>query len=435
MTHAIVSNNPVGCVLARTRPIAGPRRACKHAPYGLDHTSPKRKRGKSQLFPRLLFGLVLKRSPLSNMLVGLLLIVGCTPSTDDRPADGRLPVFAGIPPLAYLVEQIGGEHVQVDLLVQPGQDPHTFEPTPRQVLALGHAKTFFKIDMPFENVLLEKVRENNRRLEIVDATAGVKKRWMDVACCEETAGHNHEHESPARQGGPTGEPDPHVWLSPRLLKTLARNVAAALCRTDPPHKADYERNLAALLGRLDALDQRIGHRLAPYRGRSFYVFHPGFGYFADAYGLHEEAIEAGGRTPKPKQLRALIERAKAEGVTTVFVQPQHAPESAQAVADALGGRVVTIDGLGQDVIADIEDIAAKVESAMRPAVPQGRNANTEGGRERGEGRGENVLLSSFVLRISFVIRHSSFVLPPSPFSLPPSFQEPHILLGGQIRAR
>ena len=81
-------------------------------------------------------------------------------------------MFAGIPPLAYLVEQIGGEHVKVDVLVQPGQDPHTFEPTPQQVVALGRAAVFFKIDMPFEAVLLEKVREGNRRLAVVDATQG-----------------------------------------------------------------------------------------------------------------------------------------------------------------------------------------------------------------------------------------------------------------------
>ena len=91
-------------------------------------------------------------------------------------------MVAGVPPLAYLVEQIGAEHVKVDVLVQPGQDPHTFEPTPQQIVALAHAAVFFKIDMPFETVLLEKVREGNPRLRIVDATRGVKKRpWMPLA--------------------------------------------------------------------------------------------------------------------------------------------------------------------------------------------------------------------------------------------------------------
>ena len=106
--------------------------------------------------------------------------------------------------------------------------------------------------------------------------------------------------------------------------------------------------------------------LAPYRGRSFYVFHPGFGYFADAYGLKQEAVEAGGRSPTPKQLRALIEKAQADGVKTIFVQPQYAPQSAQVVAEAIGGKVVAINGLGKDVIADIEDIASRsIEESIR----------------------------------------------------------------------
>ena len=126
--------------------------------------------------------------------------------------------------------------------------------------------------------------------------------------------------------------------------------------------------------------------MTPYRGRSFFVFHPGFGYFADAYGLHEEAIEAGGRPPTPQRLRTLIEKAKAEGVTTVFIQPQYAPESAQAIADAIGGKVVVLNGLRRDVIADIEDIALKIEIAMRRSTPRAEDRGGKGEGRREEGR-------------------------------------------------
>jgi zinc transport system substrate-binding protein len=150
-----------------------------------------------------------------------------------------------------------------------------------------------------------------------------------------------------------------------LLKTLAENIAAALAVADPSHRRDFERNLAALIDRLDALHRRIQRTLAPYRGRSFYVFHPGFGYFADAYGLRQEAVEAGGHSPTPPELRTLIERARADGIKAIFVQPQYAPQSAQVVAEQIGGRVVVINGLAKDVLADIEDIATKVAAAMK----------------------------------------------------------------------
>ena len=301
------------------------------------------------------------------LVAGFLLAIclaGCGSIESDAPSDGRLSVFVGVPPMAYLVEQIGAHHVKVDVLVRPGQGPHTFEPTPQQILALGRAKIFFTVDLPMETVLLHKVREGNRRLQVVDVTRGIDKREADALCCEHP-GHDGHH-------GAT-EPDksdPHVWLSPRLLAIEAETIAEALCQADPAHQRDYQRNLAALLDRLDAADRRVREMLAPYRGRSFYVFHPGFGYFADAYGLEQNAVEAGGRAPKPKQLRALIQKARADGVTTVFVQPQFDPRSARVVAEALGGQVVSIDGLGKDVVANIEDIATKIEVAMKDTPPK-----------------------------------------------------------------
>jgi len=293
----------------------------------------------------------------------VVFLAGCGGTATEHQHNGRLPVVAGVPPLAYLAEQIGAEHVVVDVLVQPGQDPHTFEPTPQQIVALGRAAIFFKIDMPFETVLLEKVREGNQRLEIVDATRGVKKLPMDGLCCAEGVAGHHEQETGH------GEPDPHVWLSPPLLKIQAENIATALGQADSPHRSDYQRNLTVLLGRIDTLHQRVQRMLAPYRGRSFYVFHPGFGYFAHAYGLKQEAVEAGGHSPTPPQLRALIEKARAEGAKTIFVQPQYDPQSAQVVAEAIGGRVVVINGLAKDVLADIDDIAMKVAAAMRESAP------------------------------------------------------------------
>jgi zinc transport system substrate-binding protein len=297
--------------------------------------------------------------------VGIILFfaIGCGPAAEKNPADGRLAVFVGIPPLRYLVEQIGGKHVKVDVLVQPGQDPHTFTPGPQQAVALGGAAVFFQVGMPFETAVLDKVREGNRRLVIVDTTEGIKKLPLVGPCCEES-GHDHHAVNEAE------ELDPHVWLSPPLLKTMAANIAEGLCRADPSHTTDYRRNFLSLDRRLDVLHRQVGRKLAPYRGRSFYVFHPGFAYFADAYGLKEAAIQLGGQMPTGKHLLALIEKARAEGVKTVFVQPEFDPQSARAVAEALGGHVVQINGLGENVIADIKDIATKIESAMREGAQQ-----------------------------------------------------------------
>jgi zinc transport system substrate-binding protein len=293
------------------------------------------------------------------LLLGVLLLaLGCSQCPSKCPGDGRLPVFVGIPPLAYLVEQIGGDHVKVDVLVQPGQDPHTFQPTPQQAVALGRARLFFRIGMPFEDAVLDKIEAGNRRLAVIDATCGIRRLPLGGPCGNESA---HDHESKSH----LVELDPHVWLSPSLAKTMAATIAAELSQADPDHQRDYEKNLAALTARLDALDARIGARLAPYRGRAFYVFHPGFAYFADAYELKEVPIQIAGQTPSLKQLRELVEQAKKDRVNTVFIQPEFDPKSVQAIADAIHGQVVPINGLGKDIVADMKDIAEKVARSMQ----------------------------------------------------------------------
>ncbi len=286
----------------------------------------------------------------------VLLMAGCSARMRHDASDNRLPVFAGIPPVAYLVEQIGAGHVAVDVLVEPNQDPHTFEPAPQQVRALAKATIFFKIGMPFEGVLLTRIRQEVPKLRVIDVGRGIERRKLKMTCFDESPGDGHDDGA---------EADPHVWLSPPLLIVMANNIASALCEADAAHAKEYRRNLAALVDRVGALHRRITAEMAPFRGRSFYVFHPSFGYFADAYGLKQVPVETGGREPTPKELRALTDKARSEGAGTIFVRPQSSQQGAQAVADAIGGKTVAISGLGKDVLADIEDIATKIEAAMK----------------------------------------------------------------------
>jgi len=269
-------------------------------------------------------------------------------------------VFAGIPPVAYLVECIGGDRVHVDVFIQPGQDPHTFEPGPRQIQALGKAKLFFKVGMPFENRLLEKIRGVHPEMTVVDTALGIKKRLL--AADSSVAGGDRADQN--IHGHSPEELDPHVWLSPPLVKIMAANIAAALEKIDPDGTPFFRANLLELHRELDAVDVKIRRELKPYEGKSFYVFHPAFGYFGDCYHLKQEAIEAEGKRPSPKQLRELIQKAKTEHGRVIFVQPQFDRHSAQTIADAIGGRVVPINDMEKDIIANLQDMAGKIGKAF-----------------------------------------------------------------------
>jgi zinc transport system substrate-binding protein len=287
-----------------------------------------------------------------------------------RPADAPpavVPVVVSIPPQAGFVKRIGGAHVSVQVLVKPGQSPHAYEPTPRQMAGLAKARAYFTIGVPFEAPLLERIKGSLPSLRIIDSAAGIRRRMM--------AGHHHDegdadHEEHPSAGLGAGEhegeaePDPHVWLSPACMRIIARNTAAGLIEVDPAHAAEYEANLAALLADVDAVDAQVAEVLAPYRGQSFYVFHPAFGYLADAYGLRQVAVEEEGKSPGPRRLAELTHSAGDDGVRIIFVQPQFDRKSARVVAESIGGAVVPLDPLAEDVLGNLSSMAEEVARAL-----------------------------------------------------------------------
>jgi zinc transport system substrate-binding protein len=290
-----------------------------------------------------------KRVLLSLWLLALL--AGC--ASEVERASGKLRVFVSILPQAYFVERLGGEHVEVDVLVGRGQSPHSYEPTPRQMTKLARAHLFFSIGVPFEKTLLPKIEKSNKNLTVVKTHSGI---WRHPAAgLHEQGEEHHKH---------AGGPDPHIWLNPRNVKAIAASICKALKRLDPEHAGEFDRNLTAFQKELDELDARIRKTLEHFAGREFYVFHPAFGYFAEAYNLRQVAVEAGGKEPSARQLAALIEKARKDRVRVIFTQPQFSRSGAEAVAKAIGAKVETMDPLAKNYISNLEDMARKIKGAF-----------------------------------------------------------------------
>jgi len=263
-------------------------------------------------------------------------------------ADDTIDVWVSILPQVEMVERVGGELVAVHPLVQPGHSPATYEPTPRQLSALSDADLVLRIGVPFEASLLHKIGGVQPDLWIVDAAAGIELQPIDD--------QGYHHHGPARL-------DPHTWLDPELVKIQAANIGDALCEAAPRHCGTFRKNLATYRDDLDRANREIEVVLTPFRGRDLLVFHPSFGYFARRYGLHQVAVETGGKTPSPRRLAELVEAAQASGTGAVFVQPQFANTAAQAVAEAVGCRLVELDPLAADHLANLERMAATIAAS------------------------------------------------------------------------
>jgi zinc transport system substrate-binding protein len=284
-------------------------------------------------------------------------LVAALATATSAEEQGAIRAFAGIPPIQYAVDRIGGAHVETSVLVPPGQSPHSFDATPRQMVALAESRVYFAVGLPFERELLARIEGLDPDLTVVDTGRGVPRRTF------EERGHEEEH-GDALEHPDTAPTDPHIWLSPRLFRVQARNVLLALSAIDPEHEDDYRENYEKLIIDLNALDAEIGQALAPVRGRAVYVFHPAFGYLTDAYGLTQVAVETGGSEPSARELAVLIRRAREDGVRVIFVQPQFATKSAEAVAREIGGAVVPIDPLAYDYLKNLRDMAGRIQSAL-----------------------------------------------------------------------
>lgn len=300
------------------------------------------------------------------MLVALVALWGIVPANAQAKPSGKVKVFVSIVPVAYFVERVGGPFVEVSVLIGPGQEPHSFEVTPRTVAKLAAARVLFILGFPFEESLVKKIGSTFKNLEVVNLQQGIKLRGLTEEETEaEEGGHGHGPGEAKEHEHEGGAMDRHTWLNPQLAKVQAKTIADTLMRIDPAHKDMYERNLKDFQADLDAVHKQLTKALAPVKGKRFFVFHPAFGYFADAYGLKQVPVELEGKEPTPRQLARLIERAGKDGVKIIFVEPQFSKKTAEALAKNIGGAVVPLDPLAADYLKNLKDMASKLESALQ----------------------------------------------------------------------
>lgn len=285
-----------------------------------------------------------------GILVALLVFgfAGCAAQNSEGD-EGILNVTVSIVPQRYFVERIGGEHVDVSVMVEPGNSPATYEPKPEQLKALSDASAYFSIGVPFENVWLEKIADASEAMMMVDTIAEIERVPMEA--------HQHHHDDEHEGDDHAGAPDPHVWLSPELVKVQARAIYEALVTLDPEHEAAYQANLDAFIADIDALESDIQSTLSGLESDKFMVFHPAWGYFADDFGLKQIPVEVGGQEPSAQELAALIEEAKEEDIQVIFAQPEFSTADAETIAQEIGGEVLLISPLAPDWLENMRTVA------------------------------------------------------------------------------
>lgn len=279
-----------------------------------------------------------------------------------------LSVVVSVLPLATFVEAVGGERVAVQTMVLPGQSPATYDPSPKQIAALADADLYVRVGVPFEAAWMKRIRAANPSMPVLDLRDGLPLRPQEHHVHEPHEPHQPQARGPgsvAPDAHPAGEAmDAHVWTSPRLVQRMAVVIRDALTRIDPDGAALYAANQAAFDRELSALDAELSATLSGLESRNFLVYHPAWGYFADAYGLTQIPIEREGKEPTARRLTALIEQARAAGTRVIFVQPQFDRRTAARVAREIDGRVEAVDPLAPDYAANLRAVAGLIAAAQ-----------------------------------------------------------------------
>lgn len=281
-------------------------------------------------------------------LIGMLLLA------INASAGETIGVAVSIAPLAEFVEAIGGDHVNVTVMVPPGASPHTYEPTPSQLKAVSRARLYVKVGsgIEFERVWLDKILAVNRHLAVCDTSRGIKLITME--------GLHQHHPSSAHAAQ-----DPHIWTSPANAVNMVENIRDSLIAANPANEALYRANTEAYLEKLRGLINRIEKGLAFVQHRKFMVFHAAWSYFAREFSLEQMTVETGGKEPSARDLARLISKAKAQNIRVIFTEPQFNPKSAETIAHAIGAKVSAIDPLARNYLQNMEGMAHAVTESMK----------------------------------------------------------------------
>jgi zinc transport system substrate-binding protein len=282
------------------------------------------------------------------VFLGLILtgIFGAGPGQGQPP---KMRVAASILPLADFCRQIGGDRVEVQVLIPPGASPHAFEPSPGMLVDLTKAKVLVYIGAGLEPWLDKYTKAlPGKKPAVVEVTHSIDLITKIPEHAEKEPSHGQQQANEAGHTHESGTGNPHVWLDPILALDICRQIAAAFILMDPENKAFYEQNLKHYEEKLSELDQKIAAETATFRLREFVGFHPSFTYLARRYKLKEAGIieVAPGREPTPRALKNIIKAIHHYGIKVIFSEPQFNPRIAEVLAKEAGVSVLSLDPIG-----------------------------------------------------------------------------------------
>jgi len=289
------------------------------------------------------------------------LLCGCI--STDKPTSAEetsgINVVATTVPLGHFSKMVGRDRVRVDILVPPGTNPHTFEPSPSKLVEVEDADLYVKNGAGLE-IWMEKIIQANGDMLVVDSSARVDLMETTDSDDHGHAAHPGDHDVHEN----ILMADPHIWLSPKNGMIIVENICRGLIEVDPDNADFYQKNRDDNLSRLRELDFELNSTFSETDREEFIVLHPSWSYFARDYGLVQVPILESEKEPGPRYLAEVVEVARRKNITTIFVDPNFNPKSAEIIAREIDGRVVPLDPLAENYIENMRHVGQEIASSL-----------------------------------------------------------------------
>jgi len=270
---------------------------------------------------------------MKRLFIILLTVIASFACNRKSSETGGEIITVSIAPFKYFISEIAGDDFRVNIMVPPGANPHIYEPYPEQINQLRRSVAYISNGyLGFEMTWLKKFYEINTTMKKL--SLGDKIDLIE-------SGHHHEGEH--SEGA-----DPHFWVSPKCALIIASSVKDLLSELNPSAKQKYESNYSGLILRISEADEEASSLFSGFNGKEFMIYHPNLAYLARDYGLKEIAVEFDGKEPPPSRLKELIDFARQENISAIFVQKEYDRKNANAIAHEIGAEVRVIDPLSEN---------------------------------------------------------------------------------------
>ncbi|MFW5821748.1 MAG: metal ABC transporter solute-binding protein, Zn/Mn family [Tangfeifania sp.] len=263
------------------------------------------------------------------LFVVAVFLFACNSKKSGNQDDGKPVITVSILPQKTFVEKIGGDDFKINVLVPPGASPAAYTLLPSQLKDIARSEVWFRIGyIGFEQSWQDKIKQANKEMEVVDLSEG-----LDLIYGEEEQHGDHVH---------VGGVDPHIWMSPSLVKQMAKRILNHLAGLLPENSDKYQANYMKFVKEIDQLDIKIRNELKEFSGSEFITFHPSLSYFAREYGLVQHSLEMGGKEPTPQHLREVVDLAKENDINVIYIQTEFDRDHARVFAEEIDGEIVEI---------------------------------------------------------------------------------------------